>query len=80
MVVPGEAHTLVLRHDKRTEVVVTRFHSPVGHRRDLDAVHMVVVVAHSILGSDLDVDIVEEVRVDNRLVYMVVVPSSVFRT
>lgn len=41
---------------------------------------MVVVVAHSILGSDLVVDIVEEVRVDNRLVYMVVVPSSVFRT
>lgn len=41
--------------------------------------NMVVVVVHRILGSGLVVDIVEEVRVDNRLVCMGVVPSSVFR-
>lgn len=41
---------------------------------------MVVEAERSILDLDLVVDIEEEVRVDNRLVGMVVVPSNVCRT
>lgn len=73
MVAPEAAHILALRHDKRLEVAVIQFHSLAVQEADL-------AVEHNILDSDPVVGIEEEVRVDNRLVYMVVVPSNVCRT
>lgn len=76
MVAPEAAHILVLRHGTRSGAAATRFHSLVDRRMHWEG----LVAEHSIPGSDLVVDIEEGVRVDNRLVYMVVVPSNVCRT